>query len=70
MKIWKDQYCIPEDKFKRVLNHPKYLYSTDVLDKILKLRNIFLEFDEDGSSNYNNFINNQNTNNIFRVYGT
>ena len=50
MKIWKDSYCIPEDKFKKVLIGPKYLYSTDVLNKINKLRDIFLEFDEDGSS--------------------
>ena len=50
MKVWKETHCIPEDKLKRVLVEPKYLFSTDILSKILKLKDIFLEFDEDGSS--------------------
>jgi hypothetical protein len=38
------------DKFSNINITPKYLYSKFIMNKIKKLRDIFLEFDEDGSS--------------------
>jgi len=38
------------DKFANIKITPKYFFSNFVMNKIKKLRDIFLEFDEDGSS--------------------
>lgn len=45
-----DSYMQPEDKFKNHEIDLRYLFPTLTLDKIEKLKQIFLEFDEDGSS--------------------
>jgi hypothetical protein len=42
-------YCQPPDKFHNFDISPKYLYSTQTMEKIQKLKQIFIEFDEDGS---------------------
>jgi hypothetical protein len=42
-------YCKPADKFHNIDISPKYLYSTQTMEKIEKLKQIFIEFDEDGS---------------------
>ena len=38
------------DKFSNIKITPKYFFSNSMINKIKKLRDIFLEFDEDGSS--------------------
>ena len=40
----------PVDKYKHYDINPKYLYSDQFFDKIKKLRDVFIEFDGDGSS--------------------
>ena len=42
-------YLKPEDKYKDIWINPKYFFSKDVYESILKLKEIFLQFDEDGS---------------------
>jgi hypothetical protein len=39
-----------QDKFSNIKITPKYFFSNFLISKIKKLRDIFLEFDEDGSS--------------------
>jgi hypothetical protein len=39
-----------QDKFSNIKITPKYFFSNFLMKKIKKLRDIFLEFDEDGSS--------------------
>lgn len=46
---WLSHYCKPTEKNKNLLINPKYFFSTEIYQKILKLKDIFLEFDEDGS---------------------
>jgi hypothetical protein len=45
-----DTYCKGIDKFEKVNIKPQYLYSELIMNKIMKLKKIFLEFDEDLSS--------------------
>jgi len=45
-----NNYNKPADKFKFLHISAKYIYSLLIMDKITKLRNIFHEFDSDGSS--------------------
>ena len=45
-----ENYCKPEDKFEKINIKPKYFFSNETFDKVMKLINIFLEFDEDCSS--------------------
>ncbi len=47
-----DVYCRKGDKFENMTIKPQYLYSELIMNKILKLKKIFLEFDEDLSSIY------------------
>ena len=42
-------YLKPKDRFKDVWINPKYFFSKDIYESILKLKEIFLQFDEDGS---------------------
>ena len=42
-------YLAPEDKYKHIWINPKYFFSKEVYESILKLKEIFLQFDEDGS---------------------
>ena len=42
-------YLKPEDKYKDIWINPKYFFSKEVYESILKLKEIFLQFDEDGS---------------------
>ena len=44
-----NHYLKPEDKYKDIWINPKYFFSKDVYESILKLKEIFLQFDEDGS---------------------
>lgn len=44
-------FCQPVDKFRHNEINSKYLFSKDLYDKIMKLKDIFIEFDEDYSSN-------------------
>ena len=46
---WLSHYCKPEDKHKNLWINPKYFFTKEIYEKILKLKDIFLEFDEDGS---------------------
>ena len=46
---WLSTYCQPNDKFKNVNINPKYFFNDKTFEKVLKLKEIFLEFDEDGS---------------------
>ena len=46
---WLSHYMKPKDKYKNVWINPKYFFSKDLYDKVLKLKEIFLQFDEDGS---------------------
>lgn len=39
-----------KEKFKNIKITPKYFFSQLIMNKITKLRDIFLEFDDDGSS--------------------
>ena len=48
-KSWFKTYCHPKDKFEKLEINPKYLFTSETFKKILQLREIFLEFDEDGS---------------------
>jgi len=43
---------IKPDKFNNIKITPKYFFSNFIMKKIKKLRDIFLEFDNDGSSKY------------------
>ena len=52
LKDFLNIHCKPKDKFVNININSKYLFSNDTFDKVLKLINIFLEFDEDGSSIY------------------
>jgi len=54
LKDFLNNHCRPKDKFENININSKYLYSNETYDKVLKLINIFLEFDEDGSSIRNN----------------
>jgi len=56
LKWFLKEHLQPDDKFKNYHINPKYLYSNQFFDKIKKLRDIFMEFDEDGSSNVIIFI--------------
>ena len=47
---WFSSYLKPNDKFSNININPKFLFSKETLNKIFKLREIFLEFDDDGSS--------------------
>lgn len=40
---------INPEKFSNIKITPKYFFSKFIMKKIIKLRDIFLEFDEDGS---------------------
>ena len=46
---WLHNYCQPRDPFKNVELNPKYFFNDKMFEKVLKLKEIFLEFDEDGS---------------------
>ena len=46
---WLSHYLKPEKKYANIWINPKYFFSKSVYDKILKLKEIFLQFDEDGS---------------------
>lgn len=46
---WLDSHAQPKDNFKNVVINPKYFFNQKTFEKILKLKEIFLEFDEDGS---------------------
>lgn len=46
---WLSNYCQPKDRFKNVNINPKYFFNDKTFEKVLKLKEIFLEFDEDGS---------------------
>ena len=46
---WLHNYCQPPDPFKNVELNPKYFFNDKMFEKVLKLKEIFLEFDEDGS---------------------
>ena len=50
---WFSDYLKPNDKFEKIKLKPKFLFSKLTLNKVLKLRDIFLEFDGDGSSKNN-----------------
>ena len=50
MKKFLKEYYKKEDKFDKIDITPKYFFSELIMNKIKKLRDIFLEFDEDGSS--------------------
>ena len=49
IKQFLSTYCKPIDKFNKMTINPKYLYDPVTFEKVKKLRDIFLEFDEDGS---------------------
>ncbi len=50
-RFYKEIQEIPQtDKFNNHKINPKYLFLNDYFDKIKKLRDIFIEFDEDNSS--------------------
>ena len=42
-------YMQKKDKYKDIWINPKYFFSKEVYESILKLKEIFLQFDEDGS---------------------
>ena len=44
-----NNYMQMEDKYKDIWINPKYFFSKEVYESILKLKEIFLQFDEDGS---------------------
>lgn len=46
---WLSHYLKPEKKYANIWINPKYFFSKSIYDKILKLKEIFLQFDEDGS---------------------
>lgn len=46
---WLETYCKPKDKYNNLRINPKYFFSREIFNKILKLKEIFLQFDEDGS---------------------
>ena len=46
---WLSKYLKPKDKYKHLWINPKYFFTQEVYDKVLKLKEIFLQFDEDGS---------------------
>lgn len=46
---WLSTYLKPKDKYKHVWINPKYFFTKEVYEKVLKLKEIFLQFDEDGS---------------------
>ena len=48
-----EKYYKKKDKFEGMTIKPQYLYSELIMNKIMKLKKIFLEFDEDLSSKYN-----------------
>ena len=48
LKEWLSTYCQPKEICDIDIN-PKYLFNEETFKKILKLKSIFLEFDEDGS---------------------
>jgi len=50
LKQFLKDYYKKADKFKNIEITPKYFFSELIMNKIKKLRDIFLEFDEDGSS--------------------
>ena len=46
---WLSHYLKPKDRYKDLWINPKYFFRQNIYDKLLKLKEIFLEFDEDGS---------------------
>lgn len=52
LKQFLKEYYKKSDNYKNIEITPKYFFSELIMNKIKKLRDIFLEFDEDGSSNY------------------
>ena len=46
---WLSTYAKAQDKFQHVYINPKYLFNSTTYEKVLKLKEIFLSFDEDGS---------------------
>ena len=48
IKKWLSTYCKSKEMYELDIN-PKYLFNEQTFKKILKLKQIFLEFDEDGS---------------------
>ena len=47
---WFATYLKNADKFSNIKMKPKFFFSKMTLAKVIKLRDIFIEFDEDGSS--------------------
>jgi len=50
LKQFLKEYYKKHDRFKNIEITPKYFFSELIMNKIKKLRDIFLEFDKDGSS--------------------
>ena len=46
---WLDTYAKIPDRFRHVNINPKYFFNDKTFEKVLKLKEIFLSFDEDGS---------------------
>ena len=46
---WLSTYSKAQDKFQHLYINPKYLFNSNTYEKVLKLKEIFLSFDEDGS---------------------
>lgn len=46
---WLEGFCKPVDKYKNVNINPKYFFNDKTYEKVIKLKEIFLQFDEDGS---------------------
>ena len=46
---WLDTYAKTPERFKHVNINPKYFFNDKTFEKVLKLKEIFLSFDEDGS---------------------
>ena len=46
---WLAHYLKPSDRYKDLWINPKYFFRRNIYEKLLKLKEIFLEFDEDGS---------------------
>jgi hypothetical protein len=65
-KEWLTTHCKPNDKFKNIHITPKYFFSQLIMNKIKKLRDIFVEFDADGSRKLeiDEMVTMFNTNNI------
>ncbi|MCQ2818893.1 MAG: hypothetical protein MJ252_16630 [archaeon] len=46
---WLSHFLEPPDKHKDLWMNPKYFFNKEKYDKMIQLKNIFLQFDEDGS---------------------